>query len=138
MSQKKCRAAFEGRLATWAAARSPALRISYQNVPFTPAAGETYLKAFLLPADTTSDDLAGDHTAYRGVFQVSVVGPINKGSGAVEGIAEEMEALFYTNLQLSVSSLLVQQITPARVAPALQDESTYTVPVSFSYRSDSI
>lgn len=138
MSQKKCRAAFEGRLATWAAARTPALRICNQNVPFTPTSGETYLKAFLLPADTTSNDLAGDHTAYRGVFQISIVAPINKGSGVAEGIAEELEAQFYTNLQLSVSGLTVQQTTPARVAPALQDEQNYTVPVSFSYRADSI
>lgn len=138
MSEKEIRAAYEGRLAAWAAARSPSLRISYENVPFTPANGETYLKAFLLPGDTTSDDLAGDHEAHRGVFQVSVVSPTNIGSGVANGIAKEIAAQFYTNLRLTVSGVTVQQITPCRVAAALQGDSDYTVPVSFSYRADLI
>lgn len=137
MSQKKCRQAYEGRLATWAAARSPALRIQYENVPFTPVTGETYLKAYLLPATTTSEDLAGDLTTYRGVFQVSVVAPINTGPGIAEGIADEIAAQFYTNLQLTLTGFMVQQITPCSIAPALQDESQYIVPVSFEYRADS-
>lgn len=137
MSQKKCRQAYEGRLATWAAARSPALRIQYENVPFTPVTGETYLKAYLLPATTTSEDLAGDLTTYRGVFQVSVVAPINAGPGVANGIADEIAAQFYTNLTLTLTGFMVQQITPCSVAPALQDESHYIVPVSFEYRADS-
>lgn len=136
MSQKKIRAAYEARLASWAAARSPSLRIAYQNVPFTPNQGETYLRAYLLPAQATSDDLAGDHTAYRGVFQVSVVAATNKGSGVPEGIAEELEAQFYPGLLLTVSGVTVQQLSPASVAPAIQIDSEYIVPVSFSYRAD--
>lgn len=136
MSNKRIRALYEGRLKTWAGARAPALRVAYQNAPFTPVTGETYLKAILLPADTSSDDLAGALRTYRGVFQVSVVAPISTGPGAAETIADELAVLFVHNARLTASGFTVQQITPATQAAALPDDSTYTVPVSFQYRAD--
>lgn len=136
MSNKRIRALYEGRLATWAAARVPALSIALQNKPFTPTTGTAYLKCFLLPADTASEDLAGALRTYRGVFMVSVVAPINTGPGAAETIADELAALFVHNARLTGSGFTVQQITPASQAPALQDATTYIVPVSFEYRAD--
>lgn len=136
MSAKRIRALYEGRLKTWAAARVPALPVSYENVPYTPTTGSTYLKCFLLPATTTSEDLAGALTTYRGVFQVSVCAPINKGAGAALGIADELAALFVVNARLTATGFTVQQITPCSVAPALQDDTHYIVPVSFTYRAD--
>jgi hypothetical protein len=136
VSQKKIRAAYESRLATWAAARSPVLRVQYENVPFTPAQGETFLKAYLLPAKTQSPDVQGALTTWAGVFQVSVYAPINNGSGAALGIADELAALFVTNARLTQAGLTVQQVTPCSIAPALQDATSYVVPVSFQYRAD--
>lgn len=138
MSQKIIRALYEGRLAAWAAARATPLSVAYQNRPQTPATGTTYLKAFLLPSPTDSQDLAGAHRVYAGVFQVSVVAPINTGPGAAEGIADELIALFPLNLLLTSGAVTVQINTPASAAPALQDESNYIVPVSFTYRADTI
>jgi hypothetical protein len=136
VSQKRIRAAYESRLATWAAARSTPLRVAWENAVFVPAAGETYLRANLLPADTAGLDLAGAVTTWRGVFQVLVVAPVGVGSGAAAGIADEVAAQFTNNLRLTVSGLTVQQITPPRIAPALSGESTYTIPVSWQYRAD--
>ncbi|KAF1706289.1 phage tail terminator-like protein [Pseudoxanthomonas sacheonensis] len=136
MSNKRIRALYEGRLATWAAARSTPLRVSYQNQSFVPVTGQTYLRAILLPADTSSDDLQGAMRTYRGVFGVNVVAPINTGAGAAEGIADELAALFTMNARLTASGFTVQQVTPATQAPALQDASSYIVPVSFQYRAD--
>lgn len=136
MTQLRCRQAHEGRLATWAAARSTPLRVAYENDSFTPVTGETYLEAHQLPAQTDSEDLQGVLRTYLGVFQVLVKAPIKTGSGAATGIANELAALFTNNLRLTVSGLTVQQITPASVAPALQEPNTYIVPVSFTYRAD--
>lgn len=136
MSNKRIRALYEGRLATWAAARGTPLRVSYQNQPFQPVTGTPYLRAILLPADTGSEDLQGVMRTYLGVFQVSVVAPINTGAGAAEGIADELAAVFTMNARLTASGFTVQQITPATQAAALQDASTYIVPVSFQYRAD--
>jgi hypothetical protein len=136
VSQKKCRQAYEARLATWAASRSPPLRIEYENVPFVPVTGATYLRASALPARTTSPDLAGDMAVFQGVFQVLVVSPINIGSGVALGIADELDALFPVNQRLSISSFVVQQTTPVSLAPALPDANSFIVPVSFEYRAD--
>ncbi|QQP96547.1 DUF4128 domain-containing protein [Lysobacter enzymogenes] len=138
MSTKAVRSILEARLASWAAARSPALRVAYENTPFTPAAGETYLRAFLLPADTLSADLAGAHRGYRGVFQVSIVRPINGGPGPSLDIAAELNQQFPVNGRYTSGAVTVQVLTPASAAPALADESSYTVPVSFQYRADVI
>ena len=136
MSHKKCRQAYEVRLGTWAAARSPALSVAYENDPFTPTTGTTYLRAFCLPALTDSQDLAGAHRGYVGVYQVNVVAPLNTGGGAANAIADELAALFVNNARITISGLAVQQISPAAVAPALQVLDRYVVPVSWRYRAD--
>lgn len=138
MSTKLCRQAIESRLAAWAAARSPALRIAWQNVSFTPTSGETYLRAALLPADTSSVDLKGDHRGYRGIYQVDIATPISTGPGAAEAIAAELDALFPVNLRVTVSGLAVQVIAPASAGPAGQNETHLITPVSIPYRADAI
>lgn len=139
MSQDRIRYLFETRLSNWAAARNPVLTVAWQNHPFTPPAG-MYLRAFLLPATTGSNDLAGAHRRYSGVFQVSIVGLPSVGSGAAEAVANELEALFPLNLALSIASPVfrVSTITPVTIAPAIQEGDRYVVPVSFRYRADTI
>ena len=137
MSNKLCRQAIETQLATWAATRTPALPVAWENVQFT-APATAYLRAFLLPATTVSDDLAGTHREYHGIYQVSVVCPIDTGPGAAEGIADEIAALFPLNTRLSVTGLTLQIISPVTAAQGLPDGSNYIVPVSFGYRADTI
>jgi len=136
MSHKIIRSLLEGRLKTWAAARSPTLRIAYQNVAFTPTASETYLRAFLLPAGTSSNDLAGAHRLYTGVFQITIVTPSGGGSGAAEGLVDELAALFPLNDLLTKTGFVTQVMTPVEPGPMQQEDTVLTLPVSFQYRSD--
>lgn len=140
MSNKLIRSLFEQRLAAWAAARSPALRVAFQGVSFTQAAGETYLACFLLPATTDSEDLAGVHRSYVGTWQVSIVRPSTPaaGLGVAGGIEDELAALFPLNLQLPSGAFSVYVRTPMSGAPALIDTPNTTIPVSCSYRADTI
>ena len=138
MSTKLCRQAIEARLYGWASTRSPALPLAWQNVAYTPTTGQTYLRGTLLPADTASNDLKGDHRGYRGVYQVDVCAPINAGPGAAEGIAAELDALFPVNLRITVSGLAVQITGPASVGPAAQVDTHFILPVSIPYRADAI
>lgn len=134
MSEKLIRNLFETRLATWAAARAPALPVAWENVGFTPPAG-TYLRAFLLRGDATSRDLYGDNRHRVGVFQVSIVCPAGNGAGAAESIAAELDALFPMNLILTSGAFSVTQVSPLRTRPAIPDDR-FTVPVDFAYRAD--
>lgn len=135
MSQAAIRAALEGRLNSFASARG--YTITWENRPDSEPEG-LYLRASLLPAPTASDDLAGDHRSYRGVFQVLVVAPIRTGPRAAEAIADALADEFVLNLRLSAPSFIVQVIRPTSTAPALQSETRYTVPVSIYYRADTI
>lgn len=137
MSNKLCRQAIETALDTWAAARSPALPIAWENVAFTEPA-TTYLRAFLLPADTAGFDLAGAGRTYTGVYQVSVVAPVDTGPGAAEGIADEIAALFPLDSRLSVTGLTLLITSPVTAAQGATEGSRYTVPAWFRYRADTI
>lgn len=134
MSTKGIRAALEGRLATWAATQS--LQVAYQNVHFTEPAA-TYLRPFMLPAPTFSDDLEGTHRGHHGIFQVNVVAPIGNGPGVAETIAEAIAALFPLN-QPDLRAAGVNITEPMTFGPAIQDSERYTLPVFCRYRADTI
>jgi len=136
LSTKIIRQLFETRLATWAAARVPALRVNFEDVEFTPNPGETYLRCFVLPARTGSDDLQGIHRLYTGVWQVSIIKPSNSGLGTAYGIVDELETQFPQNLQLTSGSFMVAIRSPMGPGPAIQDSNTTTIPVSCVYRAD--
>lgn len=137
MSKRQIRSAFESRLNTWAAGRTPALRVAWQNVTFTPST-YPYLRAFIVPAETDSIDLAGDHRAYTGIFQVNIIAETGKGSKLVEEIAEEIAALFPLNDRMTVTDGVVLVYSPMNEGPALPDGGTYTLPVWCRYRMDTI
>ncbi|MCE0464902.1 DUF4128 domain-containing protein [Pseudomonas uvaldensis] len=136
MSHKIIRSLLEARLKAWAAARTPALRIAYQNVPFTPNSGETYLRAFLLPAGTDSNDLAGAHRLYTGLFQITIVTPAGNGPAGAETIADELAVLYPLNYRLTRDGLTALVMTPVEPGPEQAEDTSFTLPVSFQYRAD--
>lgn len=137
MSKRQIRAAFESRLSAWAGSKTPAIPIAWENVAFTPS-NYPYLRAFLLPAATDSQDLEGKHRAYTGIFQVSIIGQTGKGAKAVEEIAQELESLFPLNLRIPVTGGNVLVYTPISEGPAMPDGGTFTLPVWCRYRMDTI
>jgi hypothetical protein len=137
MSAAAIRAALESKLATWAASRSPPIPVAWQNVAFTPPAQARYLRAFLLPAATISRDLQGAHRGYIGIFQINVIVPIGTGPGAAEAIADALALEFPAALRIGTAPVVLL-ISPAAVGAALQGDDTFTVPVSITYRADTI
>jgi len=136
MSHKICRSLFQARLAAWAAARTPALRVAYENVEFSPNPDELYLKAYNLAAGTDSETLTADHKRYTGLFQVTIVGSSAKGSGAVEGVVDELAALFPLYLRMTGNGLTALVLTPVDQGPGIPNDNTYSVAASFQYRAD--
>ncbi|MBV4552275.1 DUF4128 domain-containing protein [Pseudomonas sp. SWRI102] len=136
MSHKIIRALLESRLKAWASARTPTMRIAYQNVPFAPNSGETYLRAFLLPAGTDSNDLAGAHRLYTGLFQITIVTPTGNGPAGAETIADEIAALYPLNDRLIRNGLTALIMTPVEPGPEQTEDTAFALPVSFQYRAD--
>lgn len=131
MTQRLIRSLYEQRLSAFATARS--IQVAWNNVGFTPPAGEIYLGVDLLPAPTEVPDLAGEHLVYRGVFQISIVAPSGQGSGAVEQLVEDVAVEFPADLLLTAGALSVMIVSPCSQGPAIQDGTSYMVPVSFTY-----
>lgn len=136
MSHNIISAALESRLLAWAKARTKPLKVVAENETYTPATGETYLRAFALPAVTASNTLSGDHHLYVGVFQVNIVAPSGKYRTESSGIVDELAALFPVNLRIPRAGLVAIVLTPVGPGPGIADGSTYTVPASFQYRAD--
>lgn len=136
MSHNIIAAAFESRLLAWAKVRTKPLKVVVENETYTPTAEETYLRAFTLPALTSSNTLGGDHRLYTGVFQVNVVTPSGKYRTEASGIVDELAALFPLNLRIPRAGLVALVMTPVAPGPGIPDGNTFTVPASFQYRSD--
>ena len=136
MSHRIVRSLFESRLKAWADARTTPLRIAYQNVSFTPATGETYLRAFTLPGTTASNTLGGDHKLYTGLFQVTIVTPPGKGPGAAETLLDELSSLYPINHALTRDGFTVLVMTPLEPGPEQQDDTAFSLPCRFEYRAD--
>jgi hypothetical protein len=136
MSQSIIRVLYETRLSAWAKARG--LAVAYENVDLTPPEDKAYLQAFMLPGNTSSNDLQGVHRAYVGVFQITVQGLKSGGAKAAQDIAEGLATHFSMNQRLTSDTFVVQQVSPASLGPARADEKRYAISVSFSYRADTI
>ncbi|KPY83734.1 phage tail terminator-like protein [Pseudomonas syringae pv. tagetis] len=136
MSHNIISAAFESRLLAWAKARAKQLKVVVENETYSPATGETYLRAFTLPSVTGSNTLSGDHRVYVGVFQVNVITPSGKYRTEASGIVDELAALFALNLRITRAGLVALVMTPVAPGPGIQDENAFTIPASFQYRSD--
>ena len=127
---------YEAKLITWNAARSEKLKIVFENTAYTPAAGETYLRAFTIPADTASNTLGGDHRLFTGLFQVSIVTPAGSGKAKTNPITTELVGLFPLYARDTKGAVTVVTMSPVDPGPGITGDSTYTVPVSFLYRAD--
>jgi len=127
---------YEAKLIAWNAARAQKLKIVFENTAYTPAAGETYLRAFTIPGDTASNTLGGDHRLYTGVFQVSIIAPAGTGKTETNPLVSELTSLFALYARSTKDEVTVITMSPVDPGPGITGDSVYTVPVSFSYRAD--
>ncbi|GLO27639.1 phage tail terminator-like protein [Pseudomonas putida] len=132
MSHARARQAIEIKLAAWAMAY-PIKVANFEQV-FEPTAGETYLRAFLLPGPTTCRYLGGDAYEYAGVYQVSIICPSGEPLGTSEALIAALSTLFPVDSELSRSGFEGLIVEPVEQGPTIPEPTTYTVPASISYR----
>lgn len=140
MSEAKIRTLYETRLQTFA--EQYGIAIQFENFLLTPpnnadVSENVYLRAFLLFAPVRSRTLAGDDREYRGAGQINVVSPINIGSARALEVVEQLVDLFPNNLRLTaMDGFSVQVITPMSVGTAIPDDTTFTIPMSFTFQAN--
>lgn len=135
MSHSQVRNLFQTALKTYADAKP--IRVAYDNVQFVPLAGETYLVSHLLPAQTDSNTLSGDHKAFFGVYQITIVTPSGKATSASDAIAKELQERFSIYKRYTDSTgFTVQVMTPLHVPEGRVKNGGWIVPCYFNYRAD--
>ncbi|MNM67846.1 hypothetical protein D3C81_793890 [compost metagenome] len=132
MSHARARQSIEIKLAAWSAARP--IRVAYQSQEFTPASNETYLRASLLPASTTTRYLAAEAYEYRGIYQISIVCPAGQALATAEALVDELSTLFRVDTELSRNGFEGLIVEPLEQGPTITEPATYTVPASFTYQ----
>ncbi|WP_062390946.1 phage tail terminator-like protein [Pseudomonas abietaniphila] len=131
MSHARARRAIEVKLDAWADAQG--ISVAHGAEPFDKPQGALYLHGFLLPASTTSRYLASEAIEYRGVYQISIVTPVNEPVGTPEGVIEQLTALFPVDSELSRAGFDGIVIQPVDQGPTITEPDVYTIPVRFSY-----
>lgn len=132
MSHARARQAIEAKLITWAAARP--IRVANFEEGFEAESGETYLRAFQLPAGTTCRYLGGEAYEYSGVYQVSIICPAGQALATAEALIDELSSLFRVDSELSRNGFEGLITEPVDQGPTIPESATYTVPASFTYR----
>jgi hypothetical protein len=136
MSEALIRKAFEAKLKTWADAQVAPVTVAWQNVELTQAPVERYLRSFLLPLPTLSEDLGRVHRRFEGVYQITVVEKFGVGTGPSNTVIAALAALFPTTTDLVEGSLRIHILQPLSAATGIQTRDRYEIPCSLSYRAD--
>lgn len=108
---------------------------AWENVSFDPPVG-IYQKAFILPANTSNPTYGDNLKRETGIFQVSIYAPSGNGSGLALDRAEIIRDWFSRGLSLVNDSVTVRILRTPSIAPAIQDEKNYIIPVSIPYFCD--
>jgi len=105
----------------------------YENAPFTPTAGVTYLRETYLPAATLAVALAQTDD-YSGIYQVMVMAPKDGGKGAGLNTAQTVMAAFPRGLRMlrEGHNIAIQQVSQR---PALLIGDRWAVVVEVTFRA---
>ena len=106
--------------------------VAFPNIPYTPQATTTYLRASFLPAETVQAALgASGKDETNGIYQIDVVTP--RGSGRPQ-LIDTVADLFKRGTVLTYNSIKVR-IRSVSMAPAILDDEWYFVPISVNFQS---
>ena len=133
MSQQAITQLLEARLSEWAEAKG--LKVAFDNIEFSPPDG-IYLESHVMPATTTAIDLSRQAKVFRGVYQINVISPAGTGKSAGGLIAEQLIQLFPETQEMSDGGLTCYINSEPSAFAGISSDTSYTIPVSMSYRAD--
>ena len=135
MSHSAVRNLFATIVAQYAATKG--IRVSYDNFKIKPEANETYLETHLIPADTTTETLGGDHKKFIGLYQIKVVGGSGVATAQTDAIVNELQTIFpIYSLHTNVDGFTVQVLSPVKSPEGKVQDGKWSIPCYFEYRAD--
>lgn len=130
MTLSLIKAALEKRLL----AITPALATATENNAYTPVTGTPYQRVSHLPNDPVDHAVTLDVTEDRGIFQVSLMYPINAGRVPADTRAQAIRDQFKPPLILTEGAVRVQILKTPHIAGGFPDGDRWHVPVSISWQ----
>jgi hypothetical protein len=113
----------------------PAVDVAYPNKPFTPRAGQPYVRMSVIygPPDNR---IYGPFYREKGMFQAVLCYPLDAGEGAALERAAQVRSAFTRGLTLAAGDGHVLILDTAMIAPALIEGDRYCVPVRAHWCAD--
>lgn len=106
---------------------------SFENASITPTPGTPYQDAVLMPATPDNQIMGRSVYCERGIFQVSLMYPIGKGSKDAGDKAQALRAHFKRGTSLAESGLTVNIINTPGVSTGMRDGDRYRMVVSIPW-----
>lgn len=111
---------------------SPALATAYENGPFTPEEGTPYQMAHLLPAEP-DDSERGVRGREQGLFQVTLMYPLEVGSAAAAARAELIRTTFFKKATFSAGGTNIIIATTPAIGSGVTDGDRWRLPVKITW-----
>lgn len=121
-------------LETALAGMSPTLQTAWENDGFKPAGNVPYQKAYLLPAQPDNSEY-GTRRREQGIFQITLMYPLNKGSAEVAARAEMLQATFERGQTFESGGVVVVIDKTPEISAGQRDGDRWAVPVKIRWHS---
>lgn len=111
---------------------SPALSTAFENAAFAPVSGTAYQKVNLLTAEP-DNSAYGSHYIEQGIFQVTLMYPLQTGPAAAAARAELIRSTFYRGASFTSGGISVIVNKTPSISPGSVDGDRWMVPVKISW-----
>lgn len=109
--------------------------IAWENVPFTPVAGQPYLKPTLLPAEPFQAEIgANGQNIHTGIYQISIFYPTGGGVAGLETLKAGLIDHFKRGTLLVYSGIEIR-IVKAFPGQMLQETDYIHQPITIQWRA---
>jgi len=127
--QKEIRAALETQLSMVASLPE----VAYQNVPYNPTTGTSYIEVTYLPTSRRPAVRGlNPQQRYEGVFAINCYAPEGNGPSAAETIAENVANAFEATTSITTNNVTVS-IDYSEVIQGFLDSPWFVVPVNIGW-----
>lgn len=110
---------------------------AWENMSFPKHAGQVpYQRVNLLPARPSNPTFGGNHYREIGIFQVTLVYPMQQGTGDVVARAELIRSTFPRGSSFSNGGIVVNLDRTPEIWPGAVAEESYMLPIRMSYWAD--
>lgn len=108
-------------------------QVAYQNVPFSPTTGTSYIEVNYLPTSRRPAVRGLNPTQrYEGVFAINCYAPEGSGPAAAETIAENVADAFEATTSLTINNVTVS-IDYSEIQQGYSDSPWFVVPINIGW-----